>query len=83
MRAGQLVGIISRADLVQPLASTPGEPTLDVLPTGREIREALMHELKGQPWAFAGRNVVVRAGVGPRWGILRSVEAVRAVWVEA
>jgi CBS domain-containing protein len=83
MRDGRLVGIVSRANLVQALASAPELPAPDVAPSDREIRATLMGELAGQPWAFAGRNVVVRDGVVHLWGMFRSLEAVRAVRVAA
>lgn len=83
MRAGRVVGIVSRANLVQALASAPEQPAPDVPATDRAIREALKRELEGQPWAFAGRNVVVRDGVVHVWGTFHSVEAVQAVRVAA
>jgi len=82
-RKGKLVGIVSRANIVQALASAPAEPPLDILPTDREIRAALMGEMAGHPWSFAGQNVVVRDGVIHLWGVYRSAEAVQAVRVAA
>ncbi|MDR6412968.1 CBS domain-containing protein [Paraburkholderia terricola] len=83
MMAGQLVGIVSRANLVQALASVPDEPASDVaLPDG-EIRAMLMGELAGRKWAFAGRNIVVSDGVVHLWGVFQSTEAVDAVRVAA
>lgn len=83
IRDGRLVGIVSRANLVQALASIPEQPTPEVASSDREIRARLMGEIAGQPWAFAGRNVVVSDGVVHLWGIFRSLEAVRAVRVAA
>ena len=83
LRDGRLVGIVSRANLVQALASAPAQPTPDVAPSDREIRARLMGEFAGQPWAFAGRNIVVSDGVVHLWGVFRSLEAVRAVRVAA
>ena len=82
-REGKLVGIVSRANIVQALASAPDEPALDIQPTDREIRAALMGEMAGHPWAFAGQNVVVSDGVIHLWGVFRSAEAVQAVRVAA
>jgi CBS domain-containing protein len=79
-RAGQLVGIVSRANLVQALASIPEEPAANVALSDGDIRAALMGELAGHKWAFAGRNIVVNDGV---WGIFHSMEAVEAVRVAA
>ncbi|MFP3563321.1 CBS domain-containing protein [Paraburkholderia sp. SIMBA_030] len=82
-KAGQLVGIVSRANLVQALASAPQEPAPDVALSDREIRAALMGEMTGHNWAFAGRNIVVSDGVVHLWGIFHSMEAVQAVRVAA
>lgn len=82
-KAGQLVGIVSRANLVQALASIPEEPAPDVALSDREIRAALMGEMTGHNWAFAGRNIVVSDGVVHLWGIFHSMEAVQAVRVAA
>lgn len=82
-REGKLVGIVSRANLVQALASMPEDPAPDVPHTDREIRATLMGELTGRSWAFAGRNIVVRDGVVHLWGMFQSADAVRAVRVAA
>ncbi|WP_238554876.1 CBS domain-containing protein [Paraburkholderia hospita] len=83
MRAGRLVGIVSRANLVKALATEPEEPTLEVSSTDREIREMVMGELASHAKAFAGSNVVVRDGVIHLSGTFRSIEAVQAVRVAA
>ncbi|SOE53270.1 BON domain-containing protein [Burkholderia sp. OK233] len=82
-RAGQLVGIVSRANLVQALASLPAEPAADVTLSDADIRATLMGELTGHKWAFAGRNIVVNDGVVHLWGIFHSMEAVEAVRIAA
>lgn len=82
-KAGQLVGIVSRANLVQALASVPAEPVSDVTLSDAEIRAMLMGELAGRKWSFAGRNIVVTDGVVHLWGIFHSMEAVDAVRVAA
>ncbi|RQH02788.1 CBS domain-containing protein [Paraburkholderia dinghuensis] len=82
LRDGQVVGIVSRSNLLQALASRAPEPET-VSATDREIREQLMSELEGRPWSFAGRNLVVEDGVVHLWGIFSSMEAVQAVRVAA
>jgi hypothetical protein len=82
-QAGRLVGIVSRANLVQALASVPDEPASDVTLSDGEIRAMLMGELAGRKWAFAGRNIVVTDGVVHLWGVFQSMEAVDAVRVAA
>jgi CBS domain-containing protein len=81
-KAGKLTGIISRANLVQALASQP-EETLEIGSSDQEIRAALLGELAGRKWAFAGRNLVVSDGVVHLWGLFHSAEAVEAVRVAA
>jgi CBS domain-containing protein len=83
MKAGQLVGIVSRANLVQALASVPDEPSTEVTLSDAEIRAMLMGELAGRKWSFAGRNIVVTDGVVHLWGIFHSKEVVDAVRVAA
>lgn len=79
----RLAGIVSRSNLLQALASSAAVDALGVSSTDRDIRERLMKELEGRPWAFAGRNVVVSEGVVHLWGVFRSMEAVQAVRVAA
>ncbi|MFM0080674.1 CBS domain-containing protein [Paraburkholderia sediminicola] len=83
MKAGRLVGIVSRSNLVQALASVPDEPSTDVTLSDAEIRAMLMGELAGRKWSFAGRNIVVTGGVVHLWGIFHSKEVVDAVRVAA
>jgi CBS domain-containing protein len=78
---GKIVGIVSRADLLQVLASG-GAITADE-DSDRLIRERLLAELRKQEWAKAAEsNVVVSDGVVHFWGTVGSEEerkALRAV----
>jgi CBS domain-containing protein len=68
---GKIVGIVSRADLLQVLASG-GTTTADE-DTDRLIRERLLAELRKQEWATpAESNVVVSDGVVHFWGTVGS-----------
>ncbi|MDR6476232.1 CBS domain-containing protein [Burkholderia sp. OAS925] len=80
---GQVVGIVSRANLVQALASVPDEPVSDATLSDAEIRAVLMGELAGRRWGFAGRNIVVTDGVVHLWGVFQPADAVDAVRVAA
>jgi CBS domain-containing protein len=82
-RDGKLVGIVSRANLVQALASAPDQPKPVGSPTDRDIRATLMAELAGRKWAFPGRNIMVRDGVVHLWGYQWSDEEVHAMRVAA
>lgn len=64
---GQLVGIVSRANLVQALASAPRG--IDLTLSDSTIRAKLLLELSNKPWAKGSRvNVIVHDGVVDLWG---------------
>jgi CBS domain-containing protein len=72
VRGKKIVGLVSRANLVQALAST-SSPT-EAVPAGDEaIRAKLIAELEKQPWwsSWTG-NVVVSDGVVQFWGFYRA-----------
>ncbi|KIG07558.1 CBS domain-containing protein [Caballeronia concitans] len=80
LRDRRLVGIVSRSNLVQALASAPDdEAEPGVSPSDNEIRAMLMGELSGRGWAFPGRNIVVRNGVVHLWGTVWSTEQLEAM----
>jgi len=83
LRAGKLVGIVSRANLVQALATTPVEERGAAAMSDAEIRATLMGELAGRKWSYIGRNVIVRDGVVHLWGSVWSSEEIRAARVAA
>ena len=79
---GKIVGIVSRADLLQVLASG-GSATANE-DSDRLIRERLLAELRAQEWAnSAESNVVVSDGVVHFWGTVGSEEQRRALRVVA
>ena len=79
---GKIVGIVSRADLLQVLASG-GATTADE-DSDRLIRERLLAELRKQVWANpAESNVVVADGVVHFWGTVGSQEERTALRVVA
>jgi CBS-domain-containing membrane protein len=76
VRDGKLAGIVSRADLLQALASGGGAAT-DV-DADRVIRDRLLAELRRQKWAHPSEaNIVVSDGIVHLWGPVAS-EAARA-----
>ena len=79
---GKIVGIVSRADLLQVLASG-GTPT-EAEDSDREIRGHLLAELDMQEWARPTEaNIVVSDGVVHFWGTVRSEEERTALRVLA
>jgi CBS domain-containing protein len=77
LRDGRLVGIVSRSNLIQALASAearPEKPAGDVA-ADRDIRIAILARLAEQAWTdFGERNVVVSDGVVHIWGLVGSPE---------
>jgi CBS domain-containing protein len=81
-KGGDLVGIVSRANIIQAVASA--RPALEINPSDAAIRKKLMDELKKQPWSHVHRlNVTVKAGVVDLWGFVESKEERQAIVVAA
>jgi CBS domain-containing protein len=79
---GRLVGIVSRANLVQAVASARAD--LDVAPSDAAIRAKLLAHLKSQAWAHTGLlNITVTDGVVDLWGITSSDIERKAIRVAA
>ena len=69
---GELVGIVSRSNLVQALASNGATSTAS-LDTNRVIREELLSRLEQQRWTdFGSRNIIVSDGKVHLWGLVGS-----------
>jgi CBS domain-containing protein len=67
VRDGQLVGIVSRANLVRALAAAGGQPT-SAAADDRTIRQNLLAELKGREWVHTwAADIIVRDGVVHLW----------------
>ena len=72
LRDGELVGIVSRSNLVQALASNEAASTAS-LDTNRVIREELLSRLEQQSWTdFGSRNIIVSDGKVHLWGLAGS-----------
>jgi CBS domain-containing protein len=68
LRDGQLVGIVSRANLVRALAMTKTEPTIEANSDDRTIRTKLLAELQGQEWVHMwAADIIVRDRVVHLW----------------
>jgi CBS-domain-containing membrane protein len=79
---GQLVGVVSRANLVQAVA-TAGQG-LDVAVPDSAIRDKLLAHLKTQDWAHTTLlNVTVNGGVVDLWGVVNSATERKAIRVAA
>jgi len=79
LRNGRLVGIVSRSNLIQALASDIGKSE-EHGESDRRIREELVARLARQEWTdFGDRNVTVGAGVVHLWGLVGSSEEHKAL----
>jgi CBS domain-containing protein len=82
VRDGQLVGIVSRANLIQAVAG--GHPELDIPLSDSTIRDKLLARLNREPWAHTALlNVTVNGGVVDLWGITGSEAERNAIRVAA
>jgi len=76
---GKVVGIVSRNNLVQALASTP-DTSNGISASDRSIRLELLARLSEQDWTdFGSRNVIITDGVVHLWGLVGSEEERKAL----
>jgi len=79
---GQPVGIVSRANLIQAVASA--RKGLDIPASDADIRDKLLAHLKAQPWAHISLlNVTVSDGIVDLWGLTNSDTEKQAIRVAA
>jgi CBS-domain-containing membrane protein len=72
VKDGKLVGIVSRANLIQALATVVGRMDQHD-ETDRQIRLELMSRLREQSWTdFGSRNITVSDHVVHLWGLVGS-----------
>ncbi|ACK49997.1 CBS domain containing membrane protein [Methylocella silvestris BL2] len=78
---GKLVGIVSRSNIMQALASSEAsQKTQAVRDSDRELRDAILDKLAEQTWTgFGERNIVVSDGVVHIWGLVNSPEERKAL----
>jgi CBS domain-containing protein len=83
LKDGQLVGIVSRANLVRAVASARESP-LEIPLSDANIRDKLLAHLQeqawGRPWLL---NVLVNDGIVDLWGVARSDAERTAIRVAA
>ena len=79
---GDLVGIVSRANIIQAVAGA--RPRLEISAPDKLIRERLITELKKHSWSHIHKlNVTVTNGVVDLWGIAESDPEHAAIRVAA
>ena len=81
-KEGTLVGIVSRANLIQVLASA--RPKLEMTLPDSTVRQKLIDELKKQSWTHTHNlSVTVTNGIVDLWGYTESSDQRRAIRVLA
>lgn len=79
---GQLVGIVSRANLLQAVASA--RQVLDITASDQAIRDRILAGLRKQAWAHTGMlNVTVSNGIVDLWGLADTEAERKAIKVAA
>jgi CBS domain-containing protein len=81
LRGGKLVGIVSRSNLIQALASwrTPAAAGAGA-DADRKIRSELLDRIGRLEWTdFGERNVIVNSGIVHLWGLVGSQEEHKAL----
>jgi CBS domain-containing protein len=83
VQEGKIVGIVSRANILQALASaTKKLPTL-ASADDSELRKKVVARLAGEPWRPTMLSVTVLDGTVDLWGLVRSVEEKKAARLAA
>ena len=80
---GKLVGIVSRANLLQALSALHVESRSASVVDDSLIREAILARLENEPWSPSLVNVTVQNGVVDIWGIADSETEKEAARVAA
>ncbi|HWP24986.1 MAG TPA: CBS domain-containing protein [Xanthobacteraceae bacterium] len=81
VKDGKIVGIVSRANLLQALASMRKQIE-GMTPSDAVIRERVIEKLKAEPWARPSLiNVIVQNGMVDLWGVVDSQAEKKAVRV--
>lgn len=82
MRGEKLVGILTRANVLQAVASL-GRHVPDPTADDDHIRDRILHAMDKQDWCPIGLNVIVRDGIVHLSGVITDVQARQAAIVAA
>lgn len=84
LRDGELVGIVSRADLLRGLATCKAEQSAQVSESDQTIQENLRQSLRKAPWLSPTYvNATVSDGIVHLWGMVESEAQDKAVRIAA
>lgn len=79
----ELVGIVSRANVIQGVAGLKPEASIALSSSDRLIRESILETVRKAPWRPLLWNVTVSNGVVDLWGVTESLEEKKAVGATA
>lgn len=81
---GKVVGIVSRANLLQALAALRRQTTADKPVSDTALRQAVLQRLQAEPWTRTSLlNVTVHGGNVDLWGVVDSATEKKALRVAA
>jgi CBS-domain-containing membrane protein len=84
VEGGKVVGIVSRANLLQALASLTKQVGVATQVNDSQIREKVLTQLNAEPWTRPSLiNVIVQDGTVELWGIVDSASEKKAVRIAA
>ncbi len=84
VKDGKIVGIVSRANLLQALASLQKKLGNGKPPADAELRAQVMERLSTEPWARTALvNITVQDGTVDLWGVVDSAAEKKALRVAA
>lgn len=83
LRDGRVVGIVSRANLLQALASRHAQPDHAATADDAALRDEIIRRLKAESWAPNVLNVTVVNGTASLWGLVDTAAARNAARVTA
>jgi CBS domain-containing protein len=84
VRDGKVVGIVSRANLLQALASLGKQISVEKPLSDAGLREKVISRLRAEPWARTSLlNVTVQDGTVDLWGVVDSAAEKKAMRVAA
>jgi CBS domain-containing protein len=84
VEGGKLVGIVSRANLLQALASLTKQVEVATEVNDSQIRDKVLTQLNTEPWTRTSLiNVIVQDGTVELWGVVESASEKKAVQVAA
>jgi CBS domain-containing protein len=78
VRDEKVVGIVSRANLVQALASVPTTDATAMRSSDKEVRDEVLSRLNGELWRPSMLNVTVHDGTVDLWGFVTSDDEKKA-----